>query len=154
MNVARAVALRAPCSRARVGAVVVDATNRIIATGYNGPPAGLVRPWWYECDGSEAQGGFCVRGKHGPQGDPTSYADCPSLHAEENALSFCDRREREHGTIYVTSPTCNSCAKLVANSGLGRIVLLDDSDREYRVAGEWYEFLEDCGVDVEIIKDA
>lgn len=150
MNVALDVAQRAPCSRARVGAVIVDATNRIIATGYNGPPAGFKRPWDYECDGSEGQG-FCIRGKHGPQGDATSYADCPALHAEENALSFCDRSVRLGGTIYVTSPTCNSCAKLIANSGLARIVVIDDPDVKHRAVGDWLEFLSECGLHVDVV---
>lgn len=152
MDVARVIALRAACSRARVGAVIVDRTNRIVATGYNGPPAGYSKPWDYDCDGREQA--FCIRGKHGPQGDPSSYADCPMLHAEENALSFCDRRHREGGTIYVTSPTCASCAKLVANSGLRRIVWLNDADREYRVPGDSIDFLQECGIIVKVIQNA
>src|SRR5262245_3693479 len=107
MNVARDVATRARCSRARVGAVIVSASNRIVATGYNGPPAdydpmGGGVPWEYECDGSEG-GGWCVRGKFGPTPDTEkSYEDCPAIHAEVNAISFCDRSVREGGTIYCT----------------------------------------------------
>ena len=40
MAVARTIGLRSPCDRDKVGAVVVDASNRIVDSGYNGPPAG------------------------------------------------------------------------------------------------------------------
>src|SRR5690606_28313047 len=102
--------------------------NRIVATGYNGPPAGYhvpiaqteEGPWEpLPCDH------WCPRGLAGPTpATARSYTDCPSLHAEANALSVCDRSLREGGTIYVTSPICYGCAKLIANSGLKRVVML------------------------------
>lgn len=146
-DVARAVAQRSRCSRAKVGAVIVDPTNRIVATGYNGPPAGLEVPWRHACDGSE--GAFCVRGRYGPKPETLlSYSDCPTIHAEANALSFCDRRDRVGGTIYVTGHTCHSCAKLVANSGLSRLVICDpDEDKQAeRAADASYELLRSCGI--------
>jgi dCMP deaminase len=41
LSVARTIARRSLCSRDQVGAVVVSATNRLLETGYNGPPAGF-----------------------------------------------------------------------------------------------------------------
>lgn len=41
LAVARDVAARSLCVRDQVGAVIVDSRNRIIATGYNGPPTGF-----------------------------------------------------------------------------------------------------------------
>jgi dCMP deaminase len=41
LSVARTVARRSLCSRDQVGAVVVSATNRLLETGYNGPPSGF-----------------------------------------------------------------------------------------------------------------
>ena len=40
VGIAYAVAQRADCTRRRVGAVVFDEANRILATGYNGAPIG------------------------------------------------------------------------------------------------------------------
>jgi dCMP deaminase len=149
LEVARAIAKRAPCSRARVGAVVVSSSDRIVATGYNGPPAGMERPWQDDCNGLEA--GWCVRGKFGPAREAlTSYHDCPTIHAEANALLFCDRREREGGTIYVTGMVCFTCAKLIGNSGLAQVVIgLEDVDRSYRSEeANPITFMEECGLTV------
>lgn len=157
MQVARVMALRAPCSRDRVGAVIVDPSNRVVATGYNGPPADLTSMgtilWEYECDGSEG-GSMCQRGKFGPTTDSlTSYVDCPSIHAEANALMFCDRREREGGTIYITGYMCWTCTKLVANSGLRRVVMIGSDSFNYRTPSDSLDFLSDSAIDVTIIKE-
>lgn len=78
------------------------------------------------------------------------YSDCPSLHAEANALSVCDRTQREGGVIYVTSHVCHACAKLVANSGLSTVVIPSDDGfgAAHRRPERSYELLERCGVDV------
>lgn len=129
MATALAVAKRSACERAQAGVVIVDETQRIVATGYNGPPAGI---WVGHERGCAA---WCPRGAGGPQGDPTSYDDCVAVHAEQNALMFCDRRDRLGGTLYVTTSVCVTCAKLVANSGLTRVVVAVDEDRDYRDPG-------------------
>src|SRR5262252_239329 len=106
MRVADIMAQRSLCVRAKVGAVIIDANNRIVATGYNGPPAGFPHedatcPAW------------CTRGRKGPnEMTMQSYTDCPALHAEANALSVCDRSVREGGSIFVTGHICFSCAKM------------------------------------------
>lgn len=78
-----------------------------------------------------------------------SYDDCPSLHAEANALSVCDRSQRSYGTIYVTSIPCMTCAKLIANSGLARVVYRETRqgvDRESRGDESPLAFLAECGI--------
>ena len=142
MAVARVVAGRSPCVRAQAGAVIVDATQRIVATGYNGPPAG------FKVDG-ELCDAWCVRGMVGPLDDPRSYDDCVAIHAEQNALMFCDRRDRLGGTIYITTSVCVTCAKQVANSGLERVVVGYDAGREYRRAEEGVALLQLAGLTVD-----
>lgn len=82
--------------------------------------------------------------------DP-NYEDCPSLHAEANGLSRSSHIHRKGGTIYVTSDVCHQCAKLVANSGLSRVVVDQRTPREHRKADESYNFLETCGLEVVLI---
>ncbi len=116
MSVAYAVSRRSLCERDNVGAVIVNKDNRIIATGYNNPPAGFAH-------NDQPCAFWCVRAITLVDKLHPEYHDCFSLHAEANALMVCDRRDREGGTIYVTSGICFTCAKLIANSGLTRVVV-------------------------------
>jgi dCMP deaminase len=153
MATALVISQRSLCDRDQVGAVVVSAQNRIIDTGYNGPPVGFYR----STTGEVSCSAWCQRAMKRP-GDPNhpgdiyanDYSDCPSLHAEANALMFSDRQLREGGTIYVSSGTCGGCAKLVANSGLARAVYVDPG-MPHRNSNHWYDFLRSCGVEVTVI---
>lgn len=138
---------RSLCVRDRVGAVIVDSTQRVIAQGYNGPPAGFPHGE-LSCDR------WCPRAltaqqslKHGVALD---YSDCVALHAEANALMVCDRRDREGGTIYVASDVCYACAKLIANSGLHSVIVVDRA-LEHRNAQRSYDFMRDCGLEVYLV---
>src|SRR5512139_857292 len=55
LEIAKAVAMRSTCDRAKVGAVVAR-EGRVISTGYGGAPAGL--PHCSEV-GCEVEGGHC-----------------------------------------------------------------------------------------------
>lgn len=169
MNTARAVAQRSLCSRDQVGAVIVSATNRIIDTGYNGPPAG----WSHDstdpgchvwCPRARAAANTPMQTWVDPvEDDPAKrylrfplmhpeYHDCPSLHAEVNALMFGDRAQRVGGTIYVTSTVCGSCAKLIANSGLARVIYSPGTSSgvadSHRDPDRWIAFMNECGLEV------
>jgi dCMP deaminase len=147
-GVAIDVSRRSRCSREKVGAVIIDRTNRVVATGYNGPPAGL--PTSNGAVRSPMCDMFCERAKQGPTKlTAVSYVDCVSIHAEANALMFCDRRDREDGTIYVTSHLCWTCAKLVANSGLSRVVLVNADVSPHRRPESSYVLLRRCGLVVD-----
>lgn len=125
----------------------MDPRNRIVSTGYNGPPAG------YAAEGSCSS--WCDRSAWAKATDilQTDYSDCPSLHAELNALSVCDRSVREGGTIYVTSAVCLPCAKVVANSGLARVVITHSTDAAHRDPARSVEFLRRCGLEVVTWRD-
>ena len=41
LNMARLIATRTTCSRRMVGAVLVDANDFVLSTGYNGLPKGI-----------------------------------------------------------------------------------------------------------------
>lgn len=140
MAVADVIAMRSRCVRDQVGAVIVDVENRVAATGYNGPPARLrVDPG--SCNV------WCERAINGPA-DPLSYRDCPSIHAELNAIAYASRHQTEGGTLYCTSNLCWDCAKVVANSGILRVVMRDG--RGYRDVSGVVQLLRDCRIEVEI----
>jgi deoxycytidylate deaminase len=79
-----------------------------------------------------------------------TYDDCPSLHAEANALITSDRSLRVGGTIYVTSDVCMGCAKLIANSGLTKVYVAAKRYDKHRNPQASYDFLLSCGVDIKI----
>lgn len=140
MSVGLIVQDRSPCARRRVGAVIVDADNRIVATGYNGVPRGFSEPH-DDC----AQ--LCPRAM-GTTPITDEYSSCVSIHAEANALLFCDMRDRLGGTLYVTSSICWDCAKLVANSGLRRVLMMVSPDDKHRQPQRSIDFMRECGLEV------
>lgn len=147
-DVARTVGKRSRCGRAKVGAVIVDQTNRVVAVAYNGPPSGLSVAWGPDCRSGDHP---CARAQRSPDERSPAYDDCFTIHAETNAIAFCDRREREGGTIYVVGAPCYTCAKLIANSGLARVVVVWDGDRSYRDPEVSETFLRSAGLMVDLL---
>lgn len=147
-DVALAMAGRSRCARSQVGAVIVSPDNKVLATGYNGPPAGWDNSGYTHFLDQDCST-WCPRGINGPtELTLTSYEDCPTLHAEMNALMYSDASARRDGTMFVTSDVCFSCAKAIANSGLAFVVIVEPGNYEHRNPERSYEFLEDCGVKV------
>lgn len=104
LDIAFVISSRSTCNRAHVGAVLVR-DRRILCTGYNGAPAGLPH-----CDdvGHLIIDGHCVR----------------TLHAEQNALiqAALHGISTANSTAYVTHQPCLTCAKLLINAGVRRVV--------------------------------
>lgn len=141
-NVAREVSQRSLCEGAQVGTVIVDKNNRVIATGYNGPPSGFDHE-------NKTCSHWCQRQKDRASGAPVRYGlSCPSIHSEANALMFADRRDYEGGSMYVTAACCEDCSKLVANSGIKTLYLMISEKDLLRGACRSIEFLIQCGIDV------
>lgn len=112
MGIAYAVSTRADCERRKVGAVVVK-DRRIRATGYNGAPAG--DPGCESCP------------RRTSDVDPGSSYDtgpgqCVAVHAEANALLYCNREDLVGATLYLTTDPCDGCLKLIKASGISRVV--------------------------------
>lgn len=145
LAVAAVMGTRSLCARAQVGCVIVDPRNRVVASGYNNPPAG------FEHHGQDCLN-WCDRAVQAAAGAHLGpdYRRCPALHAEANALSVGDRRDREGGTLYVTSHVCFDCAKLVANSGLVRVVVATTDPALWRLPHASYNFLRACGLAIEV----
>jgi len=114
MEMAELTANRSSCLRRHVGAVIVK-DKHIMASGYNGAPAGLKH-----C----AELGGCLREKlKVPSGE--RHELCRALHAEQNAIIQAAKlgESIEGGTIYVTHHPCSICAKMLINAGIKRIVV-------------------------------
>ncbi|MGI6130049.1 MAG: deoxycytidylate deaminase [bacterium] len=112
MEIATVVARRSTCLRRQVGAIVVK-ERRVLTTGYNGAPAGLVH-----C----AQVG-CVRQRRQiPSGE--RHELCRGLHAEQNAIiqAAVHGVSIRGGTLYSTAYPCSLCAKMLINAGIRRVV--------------------------------
>lgn len=112
LKIAQTVSERSTCLRRKVGAVLVS-DKRILATGYNGAPKGLIH-----C----AQIG-CLR--HTLHIKPSQRIEiCRGIHAEQNALvqaSFFGIPVAG-ATLYATHSPCITCAKMLINAGIKRIV--------------------------------
>ncbi|MFT4681402.1 MAG: dCMP deaminase [Granulosicoccus sp.] len=110
------------CVRKQVGAIIVR-DGQIIADGYNGTPSGFENAC--ETDGGETKW----------------YV----LHAEANAIMKVARspNSADNSTLYLTMSPCKDCSKLVHQSGIKRIVYVD----QYKdTAG--LDLLEQAGVEV------
>lgn len=142
MRMAEVAAERSLCSRARVGAVIVSRDQVVVSTGRNGPPRGFDHR-------EEPCTEWCTRAMQDSECREPDYTDCPSLHAEVNALLTSDRSARTNGTIYVTGELCYQCAKMIANSGISRVVVLkNDADHRARNSKFGYVLLHNLGINV------
>jgi len=112
LTITRQVAERSTCLRARVGAVIVRDKN-ILATGYNGAPAGL--PHCTEV-------GCLIYKSQTPTGDVEE--NCyRTIHAEINAIAQAAKNGAviRDASIYITHTPCIHCFKVLINTGIVRI---------------------------------
>lgn len=116
VELAMTVARRADCSRRQVGAVIMTDDHRIIATGYNGAPAGAPG-----CLTS----GACPRGRSdvapGSSYD-TGAGACIALHAEQNALLRASWMDMVGSTMYVTDQPCDGCFRMILGTPIIRFI--------------------------------
>jgi len=125
LEIAKAVALRSSCTRAKYGAIVVR-NDAIVSTGYNGPIRGGVNCYEYGCIKD------VLDLPHG-----RSYDLCPAVHGEENAILNAARNGSSvlGGTLYlygldpktgraIDSVPCDRCKRAIINSGIVKVVTI------------------------------
>jgi dCMP deaminase len=120
MTITRQVAERSTCTRAKVGAVIVRDKN-ILASGYNGSPAGL--PHCIDV-------GCLVYTSQTPSGEVEE--NCfRTIHAEINAIAQAAKNGSSisDADIYITHTPCIHCFKVLINTGIRRIFY----EREYKL---------------------
>lgn len=93
------------CKRKKVGALIVK-DRMIISDGYNGTPSGFEN----QCEDSDGKTKWYV------------------LHAEANAiLKIAGSTQSAQGaTLYLTMSPCKECSKLVLQSGIKRVVYINE----------------------------
>jgi dCMP deaminase len=118
MAITKMVAKRSTCLRRHVGAILVK-DKRILATGYNGSPAGL-----RHCE----EVGCLREDSSVPSGE--RHELCRGLHAEQNAII----QAAYHGiaisgaTVFCTNKPCVICSKMIINAGITKICYDQDYD--------------------------
>jgi len=121
LTITRNVAERSTCTRAKVGAVIVRDKN-ILATGYNGAPAGM--PHCLDV-------GCLIYTSRTPSGE--NEENCfRTIHAEINAIAQAAKNGASirDADIYITHTPCIHCVKVLINTGIRRIFY----EREYKRA--------------------
>lgn len=134
---------RSRCER-KAGAVIVSQQQRVISTGYAGPPAGFTGGSLYRpMDESTPCSVYCPRANTIETGRDPGYNDCVSSHAEANAIIMADRSLIDGGAFYVSTVPCYGCTKMIANTGVVMVVFIDDGRGDLKkISG----FLKQCNI--------
>ena len=92
---------------------MIDADGRIVASGYNGAPAGEVH----------CTDGGCPRGQlsYDEAAAFSEYTNCTAIHAEANALLRAGEKA-VGGTLVITCQPCHECARLAKAARVARII--------------------------------
>ncbi len=141
IGIMHVVGSRSTCDRGRSGCVIVK-NKRIISTGYVGAPVGCKH-----CDevGHEmhtvvnddgSQSRHCIR----------------TSHAEQNAIVQAARFgiSTEGSTLYMKMTPCYTCAKMIINAGIERVVV----ETDYHVSKRTKEIFEEAGVKFEMLSNS
>jgi len=139
MKIAKVVGERGTCDRGRAGAVIVK-DKRIIATGYVGAPTGLPH-----CD----EVGHLLCDTINPDGKISKHC-IRTAHAEQNAIvqAALHGVSTKGATLYVSFEPCFTCAKMIINAGIKRVVC----EKKYHAAELTRKFFKQAGVKLVVLK--
>ena len=130
------VALASKCVRAQYGSVLVRKDGTIASTGYNGKPRGSIN------DHICYREGLIANSKEAP--------NC-CLHSEVNCIMFANPIDRIGATLYVNGKPCIDCLLVIMQSGINRVVYLDEPNPlTGHVGNSSKEFLEKYGFENKI----
>ncbi len=139
MKIAKVVGERGTCDRGRAGAVIVK-DKRIIATGYVGAPMGLPH-----CD----EVGHLLCDTINPDGKISKHC-IRTAHAEQNAIvqAALYGISTKGATLYVSFEPCFTCAKMIINAGIKRVVC----EKKYHAAELTRKFFKQAKVKLVVLK--
>ena len=134
-NVMEGIAERATCDRGRSGCVIVK-DNQIISTGYVGSAKGDDH-----CD----EAGHLIEKRLNPDGSPSEHC-IRTVHAEQNAICQAAKRgaSTEGATLYCRMTPCFTCAKMIVNCGIIRVVC----QRRYHRGADSIALFQKCGIEI------
>lgn len=103
MGIATIVAQRSLDPSTKVGCVIINQEKSILATGYNGPPRGMLDD-------------------NVPLERPEKYTYMS--HAEINAIANAARHgiSLRSSTFYITTPPCDVCFRSIINTGASKVI--------------------------------
>jgi len=136
IEVANTVAKRATCDRGRSGCVIVR-DKQILVTGYVGSPVGFPH-----CD----EVGHLLKKVIHEDGTITTYC-MRTVDAEQNAIAQAARRgiALEGATIYCRMTPCHTCAMLIINCGIKRVVC----EKKYHAGQESEKMFAQAGIQLD-----
>ena len=140
IEIMHSVGARATCDRGRTGAVLVK-DKHIISTGYVGAPAGCK-----SCDDIGHEMHTVVNE------DGTQSRHCiRTSHNEENAIAQAAKMgiSTDGATLYCMMTPCYTCAKLIINAGIKRVV----AEKDYHAGDRSKEIFKEAGVKYELLHD-
>ena len=133
MDLANTAAKRATCDRGRSGCVIVR-DKQVLVTGYVGSPKGMAH-----CD----EIGHLFKEVFHEDKSVTKHC-VRTVHAEQNAICQAARRGigLDDGTLYCKMTPCRTCAMLIINCGIVRVVC----EKKYHAGKESEELFALAGV--------
>ncbi len=140
IKLADTVAQRATCDRGRSGCVITK-DRQILVTGYVGSPKGLPH-----CD----EVGHLFKKVIHEDGSVTQHC-VRTVHAEQNAITQAARRgiALDGGTLYCRMTPCRTCAMLIINCGIVRVVC----EKKYHAGAETEEMFKQVGIELNYMSE-
>jgi dCMP deaminase len=141
ISICEMVGSRGTCDRGKSGCVIVK-DKRILTTGYVGAPIGL-----QHCDES----GHEMHTVTHDDGSETSHC-IRTVHAEQNAIVQGARNgiKIDGATLYCKMVPCYTCAKMIINAGIVRVVAMKD----YQASKQSKRIFKEAKIKLEILDNS
>jgi dCMP deaminase len=140
MKIVEMVGTRGNCDRFR-GGCVITRDRRIVVTGYNGAPVGA-----RTCD----EAGHELHTVVNEDGSQSRHC-IRTTHAEQNAICEAARMgiSLDGGTLYCQMTPCYTCAKMLINAGIKRVVC----SKDYHAGQRTKEIFQETGVAYSLVNN-
>lgn len=140
LNLVKTVGSRGTCDRGRSGCVIAK-DKRILSTGYVGSPVGTAH-----CD----EVGHEMHTVKHEDGHETRHC-IRTTHAEQNAIANAARFgvALEGAIIYSHMTPCYSCAKMIINAGIKKVVC----NLDYHAGERSKKIFKEAGVKYELVNN-